>query len=206
MGEEFEYLKRGENLEYWFPIDSNPELNHFLPDYESLPEGVVEGDEKVPKEYTISQSIISSAIEDQEIQEFKQENFENVRCVGQHLDEIKYDLDNNEEMQRSEIENRLILAYQEIEDTKERTDSFSPDNTKITYTEETKELFLDYLKEIEQRIKSLSKQNNIDLEENSELDPEPVNVHSLLEPSNTDRGSGSVEMNKPAETRAKAAD
>ena len=206
MGKESKHIQRHENIEYWFPTDSNPELDHFLPSKDSIPIQKLEGNEKVPKEYSITQSPTSAAFEDQEIKEFKQKNFENIRYVGQQLDEIQYDQDNNEEMQRPEIKNRIFTAYQELDNIRDRTKNFNPDPTSIIYTDESKKVFLEYVDEIEERLEDLGRQYNIDLDI-SELDPgKSVNVHSLLEPDNRNHVSGSIEMSKATEKQHQPAD
>jgi len=69
------------DLEFYFVFDSvsDSEIVHFLPDIDNLPEEDLVNDGEVPKAYEVPRSLTASALEDEEIQGFKQANYQDIR-------------------------------------------------------------------------------------------------------------------------------
>lgn len=149
----FDLADEGEK-EFYFVVDFVPdsEVVHFLPDVEDLPDEELTDSDEVPKEYGVSGSDIVSALESDEIRSFRLANYRDIREAGAYLDEVLFDIDNDQDMNVDDIRNRLTEAYRSINQAKERVSNFEPDATSIIYSDETRELFLDYLETLENKI------------------------------------------------------
>jgi len=149
----FDLADEGEK-EFYFVVNFVPdsEVVHFLPDVEDLPDEELTDSDEVPKEYGVSGSDIVSALESDEIRSFRLANYRDIREAGAYLDEVLFDIDNDQDMNVDDIRNRLTEAYRSINQAKERVSNFEPDATSIIYSDETRELFLDYLETLENKI------------------------------------------------------
>lgn len=185
MSEDVPDLAEEGELEYYFAGNSLPdaEVNHFLPGAGSVPDGELYGDEEVPKAYDVCESKFASAFESEEIREFKQANYRDIRDAGAYLDEVLFDLDNVQEMQGSDIRNRLTEAYQSIMNTRERVEEFESDTTSLIYTDESKQEFLDYLDSLAGKIKVAGWRERINVEREHENRMENLfDAYTALEP------------------------
>jgi len=185
MSEDVVDLAGEGELEYYFADSFMPdaEVNHFLPGASSLPEEELYGDEEVPKAYDVFESKFASAFESEEIREFKQANYRDIRDAGAYLDEVLFDLDNVQEMQGSDIRNRLTEAYQSIMNAKERVAEFETDTTSLIYTDESKQEFMNYLDSMADKIKVAGWREWIDVErEHENRDGNSYDAFTALEP------------------------
>lgn len=181
-------------VEFYFADESMPdvEVNHFLPGADSIPDEELHGDEDVPKAYDVPDSMFASAFEDEEIREFKHANYRDIRHAGAYLDEVLFDLDNDQEMLEPDIRNRLTEAYQSIMNAKQRVEEFEPENTNLIYTDESKQEFKKYLDSLAGKIKVAGWRERINVErEHEKRNTNSFDAYTALEPGK-DSPSGKV--------------
>lgn len=183
MSEDLTVLDADSDLNYYFPEDVMPgvEANYFLPGPDSIPEDELRCDEEVPKEYGISDSIVASAVIDDDVRDFRVENYRDIRDAGSLVDKVLYDIDNERDMIRPGIRNRLTDAYEMIIDTKERVAEFETDSASLIYSDQNRELFQRYLDDILWVIEQTGWRNDINVEREFER-TDRFDVHSALEP------------------------
>lgn len=171
--------------EFYFVVDSVPdsEIIHFLPDVEDLPDEELQDSDEVPKEYGVSGSNVVSALESDEIRSFRLANYRDIRDAGAYLDKVLFDIDNDQDMDAHDIRNRLTEAYRSINQAKERVDNFEPDATSIIYSDDTRELFLDYLETLEKKIMYAGWETGVNVSREYEnMEEGSFDAYTALEP------------------------
>lgn len=194
MSEDFNVLNMDPELNFYFPEGVMPgvEANYFLPGPDSIPDDELRCDEEVPKKYGIPDSIVASAIVDEDIRDFRLENYRDIRDAGSLVDKVLYDEDNGQDMIQPGIRNRLTDAYEMIIDTKERVEAFETDAATLIYSEQNKEAFQQYLDDMLEVVRQTGWRNDINVEREFERS-DGFDVHSALEPRR-EAESGSVSM------------
>lgn len=193
-------------VEFYFADESMPdvEVNHFLPSADSIPDEELHGDEDVPKAYHVPDSMFASALEDEEIREFKHANYRDIRHAGAYLDEVLFDLDNSQEMLEPDIRNRLTEAYQSIMNAKQRVEEFEPENTNLIYTDESKQEFKKYLDSLAGKIKVAGWRERINVErEHENRQSNSFDAYTALEPEK-DSPSGKVSFTDSGKVEGEA--
>lgn len=178
------HVHEGE-MNYYFADESMPdvEVSHFLPGAGSIPDEEIHGDENVPKAYDVSDSMFTSALEDEEIREFKHSNYRNIRHAGKYLDGVLFDIDNDQEMLEPDIRNRLTEAFQSIMNVKQRVEEFEPEDTSLIYSDESKQEFKKYLDSLANKIKVAGWRERINVErEHENRQSNSFDAYTALEP------------------------
>lgn len=207
MARREEYLPDKGEQELYFVSDSisDSEISHFFPGTDYLHVTELAGDEEVPKEYGVDDSRVASAFETEEVKQFKLANYRNIRNAGAYLDEVLFDIDNDQDMLEPDIRNRLTEAYANINRAKRRVRDFEPESTSLIYTSETKELFIDYLETLQDKVRFAGWETGVNVEreyENRESDS--INVYRALEPKKNDSSMRIGTVSGSSETKASA--
>lgn len=177
-------LDEGEKAYYFIDESSGAELENFFPGISSLSSEELGDRENVPKKYPVTESRIIAAIEDEEIRDFKEANYCDIKKAGSFIDEVLYDRDNGRDLLEREIRNWLTEAYRSINQVRDRIEEFDPDSTHIIYTDKAKELLGNYLDEIEEEIEAIGEELHINVEKEFEnREKRAFDPYTELDPS-----------------------